>query len=764
MSTVERFASLFSGRTDAAGVFDPRRNETTTKREDVTLDTYQAHLDGVRSLGIFPLRDDGTVRWFAFDIDTGDFDLALRIRNALADAGFSPWIERSKGKGYHVFVFLADDVRAVDVRRLTDRTLSYVGAPTMEVFPKQTSLRPGQLGNFLNLPYFGAQADRRVMVEDDGAPISLSDFLDRVTPDEWPEEADIPERPARSPSPNAIVVSFGDRAADYDGPPPACVLAAMDTPLADGDGRNEVLARLVGYWGGYVGEDAEDVEGRLRDWNAANIDPLPEREFLETIRKVSRNSYSWGCARLREVKAFRDGCVWDACGLYKADAEAPQVIGLDAIETAPLPRITVVAATESTVQSFKSEREICAIVETGWIADYVEMSRRLTDSPRIYHAVTGLSVLATVLGNKVKISAFGARDLHPNLYFVVMGPSGFYRKSTACEIGMTVLENVDPEAVFADEFSPEALVSGLAERPDLLIHIDEFGDAMALWNKKSYLQGIKGLLTTLFDNRPYKRRLKGAGGKGVVETITNTALSVLATTTVDYLKDQMQVEDLRGGFTSRILWLWAEQKEPRVRTRPTNRAEAIEDLSPFLRRWLEQKDVRADFSRVDSVFFDWLDAFEEHYTGNLPAEISGIVARAGTHVQKLATVLAAANDLPNANQYLVIQRDHLDRAIEFVTWSVERQKYMVTDVFQFTDVDKMRNRLVDALRSRGGRMLQSEALKVVGTKKRDFDELVSTLRMAEYIKTVQPAVKTRGRPPTIICLPNAVAPGEKEVA
>ncbi len=759
MSITERFAALFTGRTDAAGVFDPARNDTSVKRESVTLDTYQTHLDGGRSLGVFPLRDDGTVKWFAFDIDTGDFALAIRIRNALADLGFFPWIERSKGKGYHVFVFLQKDVRAAIVRRLANSVLATVGSRSLEVFPKQDRVTPpAGLGNFLNLPYFGGQTDRRVFVEDDGTPIGLRDFLDRVQTSPF----DVDEEPAPRTNPKGgIVVGFGDRQG-YDGPAPACVLAAMSTPLAEGDGRNEVLARLVGYWSGLVGEDTDAVAELLSEWNESNVDPLSEREFQETVRKVSRGSYSWGCDRLRESEIFHDACVWDACGLYKPN-DAPQVIAFE--DFAPSPsRITVEQAPPITPAKLTNEQDICRAIESGWIKDYVDMSKRLTDSPRLYHVVTALAVQAVILGNRVRIPAFGARDMHPNLYFVVMGPSGFYRKSTACEIGMAVLEKVDSGAIFADSFSPEALISGLAARADQIVHIDEFGDAMAMWSKKQYLQGIKGLLTTLFDNRPYKRVLKGANGKGVTEEITNTALSILATTTVDFLQTEMQLEDLRSGFTSRILWLWAEEKEPRVRRRPTDRDESMEAVCVHLRKWQERENIRADFSRVDDYFFDWLDAFEDEYTGNLPPEISGIVARAGTHAQKLAVVLAASDSLPNANDYLVIQPEHIERAVEFVSWSVERQKYMVTDVFQFSDLDKMRSRLIDALRARGGRMTLSEATRVLGQKSRDFKELIDTLRMAQYIRKVQPTKRVQGRTPTIICLPNAVAPDEEDVA
>ena len=59
----------------------------------------------------------------------------------------------SKGKGFHVFVFLSDWVAAVHMRRILHYALQIAGLPeTTEIFPKQDQLTVDTpWGNYLNL-------------------------------------------------------------------------------------------------------------------------------------------------------------------------------------------------------------------------------------------------------------------------------------------------------------------------------------------------------------------------------------------------------------------------------------------------------------------------------------------------------------------------------------------------------------------------------------------------------------------------------------
>jgi len=178
-ATIETFAALFAGRTDARGDMDGG-----CIREVVDLDTYRRHLDGEESLGLYSTQDGNRVVWACTDHDGGDGDLddALRVRDALTLAGATAYVERSREKGYHVWVFFAEPVAAAWVRVLLGNALERAGLPsTTERFPKQDRLEDTTegLGNYLNLPYCGPCADgRRAMLDPKtSAPLSLRAFL-----------------------------------------------------------------------------------------------------------------------------------------------------------------------------------------------------------------------------------------------------------------------------------------------------------------------------------------------------------------------------------------------------------------------------------------------------------------------------------------------------------------------------------------------------------------------------------------------------------
>ena len=773
MTLLERFMRLFAGRDDVAGVFDPKTGETHTVKGAVTKSTYRDHIEGTRSLGIFPLRDDLTVQWFAFDIDNNDVDLAKALRNALVDRGMQPWIERTKGKGYHVWCFLSEPARAVDVRALQKAVMYEADAPPrMELFPRQTTLKHLVFGNFLNLPYFGGSTDRRVMIRDDGTPVSLVDFLSEVRttglPDAYTPTVEVPA--AQASGRPKIVVAFGDRDEYYDGPPPACVTHAMASDAGPGE-RHDTGIRLVGYWRNYAGLSDEETWDKLLEWNDGLSDPLPERKLRDCLNRNTH--YSWGCDRIREVSAFKDGCVYDACGLYKAPSNVIEFTEIR--ENREVPAAASVDTETGEVLSPKAlaagkytDKQMSDLLGHGWLGQYIDFAVNLTDAPRIFHTVSGLCVLAAVMGNKVRIPTFGVRAMFPNLYVVVMCPSGFYRKTTSVSIGMDLLRKVNGELELPNSFTPEVLPALLVEQPSRLLRIDEFGAMLASWNRREYLRDVKGLLTSLFDNEPYTRAIKGGKSGGQVDRVENAALTILGTTTIDWLQNEMQLEDMRAGFTARVLWCFAENKEPRVRKRnwvTEEQTKCLTDYLTDLSEWLgEDGAVQADFSRADKRYFEWLEAFEDRYDGNVPAEVSGVIARASTYVQKVAAVLSASDGHQNTNRLLIVRPEHLDRAIEFVEWSIARQHVMVSEQLAFSDYDRARNRVLDVLKANGGRTPYQQVVRVLGREKNKVDQIVTTMVAAGFVKKVVLKKGTAGRPPMMIVLPDRLLPGDEEVA
>jgi len=186
------FLHLFRGNPAVVGLDDtgrgrpgPLRFDVRDEREGKWLMLVDGHLAGMSGIGVYPVNHEmgNTVRWGCIDFDEGEVESwshALNIRELLHDLDLPVWIERSRSKGYHVWMFTGDWIDARWMRRLLLGACKVVGAPSKEVNPKAEKTNPDQLGNFVRLPYFGARAGaitHQVVVDLLGVPIMLDLFV-----------------------------------------------------------------------------------------------------------------------------------------------------------------------------------------------------------------------------------------------------------------------------------------------------------------------------------------------------------------------------------------------------------------------------------------------------------------------------------------------------------------------------------------------------------------------------------------------------------
>lgn len=178
------FGDLFVGRDDVYG------SEHGSCIEGLPI--YDNHLHGDGPIGIYPLvetrpgtTNDGVwyVHWGCVDFDEGEDDswvYAQNLRLVLETFGVTGWVERSRSKGYHVWVFLETWMPAEVVREALLAATQIAGAPTKEINPKQTWLAPEKkgYGNYVRLPYpKDRNWERRCMIRPNGALVTLKDFV-----------------------------------------------------------------------------------------------------------------------------------------------------------------------------------------------------------------------------------------------------------------------------------------------------------------------------------------------------------------------------------------------------------------------------------------------------------------------------------------------------------------------------------------------------------------------------------------------------------
>lgn len=238
----ERFAALFRGSVEAYGT---EKGGCVRAIPDV-----QGHLTNGEPIGIYPIRKVGVgldTKWGCVDIDItteqkpgGDVATeeeahaqACNIQTALRLEGITSWIEITRSRGRHVWVFAEDWMPAAIIRRALIVACRLAGASEREVNPKQETLAEGQLGNYVRLPYVGRDVPftlepgiryTRVMVKPDGTKYTLREFL------------------AEAVAALASVQDLTNLAALYKEPPRPTHFASDKTPEVD----RELTKRLGG--------------------------------------------------------------------------------------------------------------------------------------------------------------------------------------------------------------------------------------------------------------------------------------------------------------------------------------------------------------------------------------------------------------------------------------------------------------------------------------------------------------------------------------
>lgn len=153
---VRIFKTLFSGLQNVYGTWDVGTGKVHQVKEPVTDQVIYQHLAGRQSYGVYLLVGDKT-RALAVDFDRLQLSLPLAFVAGAKRFGIRCYIERSKTKGFHVWMFFEQAVPARKARLAARKILSDMGQSGTEIFPKQDRLDSGIFyGNFINTPLFGA--------------------------------------------------------------------------------------------------------------------------------------------------------------------------------------------------------------------------------------------------------------------------------------------------------------------------------------------------------------------------------------------------------------------------------------------------------------------------------------------------------------------------------------------------------------------------------------------------------------------------------
>lgn len=150
------FRSYFSGLPNEYGIRDPKSDRQFQVKRPVTDRVLLGHLQGKHHYGVYLLNGSRTKAIVA-DFDKPDPIRVIEFFNTAHRYDLSASIEKSKSKGYHVWIFFETaSVAAYKARLVVRHMLKEIENPNVEIFPKHDRL-DNQItsGNYILAPLFG---------------------------------------------------------------------------------------------------------------------------------------------------------------------------------------------------------------------------------------------------------------------------------------------------------------------------------------------------------------------------------------------------------------------------------------------------------------------------------------------------------------------------------------------------------------------------------------------------------------------------------
>jgi len=283
------FSNVFVGAQQAHGRWPKNASERpSTEKGAAQPEHYALHLAGEVGLGVVPVREDGTCRFAAIDVDQDTVDHA-RLAAEVARRRLPLSVCRSKSGGAHFYLFVAEPgLPAGRARELLMRWAGLLGFPSAEIFPKQVKTGPNNKGNWLNLPYFASERTVRYAVGADGKAQSLAEFLASV---KFFNEA----------------TYHGDETIDTDvAEMPPCLQYLSASGIPEG-ARNQGTFNIGVF---FRKSDPEHWRERTAQFNSvANRPPLSFREVTAILKSLGQTRYQFTC----EQSPIREFCDRQTC-------------------------------------------------------------------------------------------------------------------------------------------------------------------------------------------------------------------------------------------------------------------------------------------------------------------------------------------------------------------------------------------------------------------------------------------------------------------
>jgi hypothetical protein len=384
----------------------------------------------------------------------------------------------------------------------------------------------------------------------------------------------------------------------------------------------------------------------------------------------------------------------------------------------------------------------------GLLNTYLQYTRNQA-SPQLFHLWTILTVIAGILRRNTWINRGGYYMLYPNLYTVLVAPTGRCMKSTAASIGVRLMRKIPDLKIMHEKITPEGLISYLAgdmggygskptggltavikgkhvvlkEECNCFIYAPELS---VFLGNVSYTSGLIELLTSLFEGKDQWEYRTKTHGELILK---NVNLNMFGASNPEWLAKGLSEDAFGGGFMGRTIYIFQDEGKKVAWPRKPHDMDELEVR--LLNDLIKISELHGEYvitPEAEHYYEVWYNSYCPDFNGRM----SGYYERKPDHLLKLSMILAASR-----SDELVIKIEHMQGALKLLE-DVEKLMPKAFAYIGATNEARVSQHVIELIAGSPHHFISYKNLlsgmRHMIKNRREFDEILDTLEMAGQVK------------------------------
>jgi hypothetical protein len=303
-----------------------------------------------------------------------------------------------------------------------------------------------------------------------------------------------------------------------------------------------------------------------------------------------------------------------------------------------------------------------------WVDGFLKYTDN-TEPPILYKEWIACSVIASALRRKCYLPWGSGITFYPNLYIVLVGPSGKCRKGTAMGMGAQFLRELGVKMA-AEAITREALIRELAGASETNVSQKNgkvyLHSSLTIFSQELTVflgynnQNLIADLTDWYDCRdPWIYRTKSQG----TDEINGVWVNLIGATTPELIQSALPRDAIGGGLASRIIFVYEDNKAKNIAI-PFQSEEELAMREKLIDRLDQIQQLDGQFTITNDfldIYVPWYEKQHRHPPFKHNPNFAGYVERRPNHVMKLSMILSASSRTD-----MVIDGEILTRAINML--------------------------------------------------------------------------------------------------